>query len=183
MIDPFAITKFDRTERELQAFWLFCIMVAGKNSVQTATKLQKMVANMPEGIEPFDYFANHDIHNFLVAHRVGQYGRISQAIKESCNLNLQTANLEELMNIFGIGPKTARFFLLHSRKNVKVAVLDTHILKWMKNYGVANVPDATPSEKRYAELEKVFLDICNVMFHGRSIAEVDLAIWTQYSKI
>lgn len=31
--------------------------------------------------------------------------------------------------------KTSRFFLLHSRENIKVAVLDTHIIKWLSHIG------------------------------------------------
>lgn len=182
MINPYDVTHFDRTDRELQAFWLFCIMVAGKSSVQTATKLRRMIDNMPMEMNPLDFFVNNDIHNFLVAHKVGQYGRITRAIKESISINLRTATLEQLMTIHGIGPKTARFFILHSRKGANVAVLDTHILKWMKEYGVANVPDSTPDEKRYVELEQRFLDICRNMFPGVPIAEVDLAIWTKASR-
>ena len=177
MIEPSKITNFNRTDRELQAFWLFCIMVAGKNSDQTALKLKRMVENMPEGINPFDYFNKHDIHNFLVAHKVGQYGRISQAIKESINLDLRNATLDELMNVYGVGPKTARFFILHSRANAQVAVLDTHILKWLTMYGLKDVPDSTPNEKEYIKWEKIFLDICDMFCGGMPIAQVDLNIW------
>lgn len=176
-IIPSEITNFNRTDRELQAFWLFCLMVAGKNAEQTAKKLAKMVEGMPEDKNPFDLIKNYEIHNWLVSHRVGQYGRLEQAIRQSLNLDLRNATLDELMSIHGVGPKTARFFILHSRKDCNVAVLDTHILAWMKAYGVANVPDSTPSGVKYLELEKRFLEICRVMFTDVPIANVDLAIW------
>lgn len=177
MIEPSKITNFDRSDRELQAFWLFCIMVAGKNSDQIALKLKRMVENMPEDANPLDYFKNHDVHNFLVAHKVGQYGRISRAIMESANLDLRNATLEEIMAIHGVGPKTARFFILHSRKDARVAVLDTHILKWMAKQGIKDVPDSTPNEEKYIQLEKIFLALCDRLYHGLPIAEVDLLIW------
>ena len=55
VIDPFNITNYNRTETELQVFWLFCIMVAGKNAGQTATKLTNMLKDMPFDAMPFDW--------------------------------------------------------------------------------------------------------------------------------
>jgi thermostable 8-oxoguanine DNA glycosylase len=185
MIVPSQITNFNRTERELQEFWLFCIMVAGKNSDQTAVKVNKMVEEMGDK-NPFEFFKmirdNPFFSLFLLKYRTGQYKRIAQAIKESVNLDLNNATLEELMNVHGVGPKTARFFILHSRADARVAVLDTHILKWLRVRGFANIPDATPSGKRYLELEEIFLNICDGWYSGKSIADVDLEIWNEMRK-
>ena len=38
-IDPTQITKFDRTQAELEWFLLFCISTAGKNATVTAKKI------------------------------------------------------------------------------------------------------------------------------------------------
>lgn len=43
MIDPNNITKFYRTEAELEEFLLFCIIVAGKNSKIQAKKLAEFL--------------------------------------------------------------------------------------------------------------------------------------------
>ena len=181
MIDPAKITNFNRTDRELQAFWLFCIMVAGKNSDQTALKLNKMLKEMGEKT-PFEFITEYYGYGkqfllFLYKHKTGQYKRISEAFHASIFLDLRNATLDELMSVHGVGPKTARFFILHSRANARVAVLDTHILKWLTMYGLKDVPDTTPNEKEYAKWEKIFLDICDIWYRGKPIAEVDLNIW------
>lgn len=181
MINPTSITKFDRTTRELQVFWLFCIMVAGKNSDQVASKLGKLIENCGEGL-PFDYFRENPtvVHNLLVAHKIGQYYRIEKAIAESVDLDLSTATLSDLMNVFGVGPKTARFFLLHSRRHCDCAVLDTHVLRWLGARGV-EVPLSTPQGAEYEQLERLFLLHIKAAFPALSVAEADLFIWSQMS--
>jgi len=132
---------------------------------------------------PFDYLrelGETGIHNALVAAKVGQYSRLTKAIVQSLDLDLATASLEDLMNVFGCGPKTARFFLLHSRPQCECAVLDTHILAWMRDRGI-DAPAATPSGAKYLELEKTFLFMAKVCFPQMSIAQVDLLIWMKQS--
>ena len=183
MINPTSITKFDRTTRELQIFWLFCIMVAGKNSDQVAAKLGKLIQSCCEFELPFDFFRNnmHAVHNVLVANKIGQYNRIEKAIAQSVDLDLENATLDNLMNVFGVGPKTARFFLLHTRRDCDCAVLDTHVLKWLGLRGVI-VPTATPQNGiQYEHLERLFLLHVKAAFPTLSVAEADLLIWSQMS--
>jgi thermostable 8-oxoguanine DNA glycosylase len=96
--------------------------------------------------------------------------------------DLGTVSTSNLEMVKGIGPKTSRFFILHSRANSRVAALDTHILKGLRRALPASikVPLATPSSKaEYHRLENHFLHICDQM--GRSPAEVDLEWWREYS--
>jgi thermostable 8-oxoguanine DNA glycosylase len=86
--------------------------------------------------------------------------------------------VQELESVKGIGPKTARFFLLHSRPNQEIAVLDTHILHWMRDNGI-KAPKTTPSGEKYLKFEKMFIDIAKK--NDISIADLDLRIWTAYS--
>ena len=44
-IDPYNITKYDRTEEELQLFLLFCIVVAGKTAYIQAEKLEQFLCS------------------------------------------------------------------------------------------------------------------------------------------
>jgi hypothetical protein len=46
---------------------------------------------------------------------------------------------------------------------------------------VCNAAKSTPSGKRYLELEKVFLTICDSM--GKTPAELDLEIWNSFAKV
>ena len=70
MINPKQITDFNRSKRELEMFWIFSIMVAGKNSDNTA----KVVARLfKDKEEPFIYLQENEnaLHNTLVANRTG----------------------------------------------------------------------------------------------------------------
>jgi hypothetical protein len=94
--------------------------------------------------------------------RAGQYARIAAAFRGVLSLNLRTCTVADLEAVHGIGPKTARMFLLHSRPAQRVAVLDTHILAWLAQCGVADVPRSTPpAGKHYERLELAFLDLCD----------------------
>jgi len=43
MIDPYNITKYNRTDWELEEFALFCILVTGKRADYIAKQLYKML--------------------------------------------------------------------------------------------------------------------------------------------
>lgn len=190
MIDPKNITNFNRTEAELQEFLLFCIVVAGKNSHQQASKLDGFLNGQfgwkpIKELSPFGKIRYLDeflqLDKRLAEVKMGQYTRISKAFREVAQLSsLSTITISELEKVKGIGPKTARFFLMHSRPNQEIATLDTHILKWLASIGVPNVPKATPSGSRYLKLEQVFLSVCKAQ--GKTPAELDLEIWKNLTK-
>lgn len=190
-IIPTKITDYSRTDAELQAFWLFCIFVAGKNADHAGRCVAKVLAKVgrPDawGITHETPFAllNHlgetGIHNLLLVHRVGQYTRVTRAILESLHLDLRTASIEDLEKVFGVGPKTARFFVLHSRAGACVAVLDTHILRWLREHDVEDAPKSTPNRKHYARFEATWLTLYPFYFPCCTPAEADLLIWCQYS--
>lgn len=183
LIDPTNITNFSRTDSQLQAFWLFGAFCAGKNSDYASKCLAKLLSKCGNQT-PFEYLrslGNVAIHNALVAAKIGQYARLTRFIEESIQLDLRTASLQDLMGVFGIGPKTARFFLLHSRPDCECAVLDCHILKFLRENSV-DAPQQTPTnQKQYIELEKKFLFIAKLQFPQMSVAQIDLMLWMKYS--
>jgi thermostable 8-oxoguanine DNA glycosylase len=182
-IDPVKITDFNRTDRQLEAFWLFCICVAGKNADQTAVKVAALIKDVPQDVSILRWLATDaDLFLRLAAVRMGQYLRIQRAISESAELNLRTATVEELEAVHGIGPKTARFFLLHSRPGVEVAVLDTHILRWIREKTYFPAPASTPAKgNKYSYWESIALSLIRSIYPGLSVAEADLLIWTTMS--
>lgn len=182
-INPLAITDFERDEEALQRFLIFGIIAAGKDSDWAATKVGDLLRRKPEGVLPLAYLAENEtaLHNTLVANRVGQYNRIKKAILDATRLDLRTATVDEIDSIFGVGPKTARLFILHSRADAEVAVLDTHILKWLKDLGVENVPSSTPDGKEYERLERLAIRFKKAKYPGLSLAQADLLIWARYS--
>ena len=184
-IDSHNVTDYNRNIEDLQAFWLFGILVAGKNSEVQARKLASFLelANHYM-LTPFDYIrelVKEDVlDNFTRFHKLGQYTRINRAFEDSMRLDLKTATVERLEEVHGVGPKTSRLFLLHTREHQQYAVLDTHILKWIGKTLDVTVPKATPSGKKYRYLENLFLNRCAMK--GVSPAELDLHIWSTYNR-
>lgn len=180
-IVPTSITNFERSDRQLQAFWLFSMFVAGKNSDFASNKLHAIMELMPEDALPIDWICKQNVDSLLRQVKVGQYGRLTKAILGSRDIDLRNATLETLMGVHGVGPKTARFFIVHSRKDCKHAVLDTHVLHFLRDNGYPQAPKTTPSGRTYLAWEKVFLDFCNTHYYKTPIAIIDLDIWTRYS--
>lgn len=184
MIDPSDITDFDRTESQLQEFFLFTVVVAGKTAYVQAKKLEQFLESAwLKRMTPFEYIDHlikkDHLREMVCEVKLGQYNRLTTVFKNSTKLDLTTATTDELEKIPGIGPKTSRFFLLHSRPKQKFAVLDTHVLTWLReNVADIVVPKTTPqSPSRYKALETIFLREAE----KRNITpeDFDLQIWNE----
>lgn len=182
-IEPTKITNFARTDAELQAFALFSLFCAGKNSDYASRCLARLLHKCDS--TPFEYLrelGEVGIHNALVASKIGQYTRLTKAVMGLLNLDLRTCSLEDLMGVHGCGPKTSRFILVHSRKDCEYAILDCHLLKYMRDKGCTQAPQNTPTNyKLYLELEKAFLYHAKIDFPCMSVADIDLILWMRYS--
>lgn len=191
MITPTNITNHNRTQSELEEFLLFAILVAGKTAKTQAEKLNQFLSlkskvGLPSDTTPFQYLQFlcnlQDMKTPMMVCKLGQYNRIEKAFRGILQFHgrLDKVTLEELESVGGIGPKTSRFFLLHSRPNQQLAVLDTHILKFLNEQGF-QAPKATPSDKKkYRQLEEDFLYLCRI--EKKDPAEMDLEVWKKYSK-
>ena len=185
LIDPKNITHYNRTDDELQTFWIFCILVAGKNSDTTSRLVTKLLATRGDQT-PFEFirsFGVIEFRKYLVSNRVGQYDRITRALYTSTRLNLRTCTRDDLMKIHGVGPKTARFFLLHTREFCDEIVLDTHILRWMREKcGINDVPKNTPQNpEKYAGWAGLCKYLMEIHYPRLTLAQADLMIWTEMS--
>ena len=188
-INPKKITDFNRTKADLELFAVFAVCVAGKKAQQTADKVNdnfRDVATPTKQLTPFEAIKNLVNIKVFVAYlktaKMGQYRRIYRALRDLAEygIDLKTCSDEELEAIHGIGPKTSRFIIMHSRPNQRLATLDTHILRWMRDQGI-ETPKATPQRKKlYKELEQKFLTLCDKCAILPS--QLDLKIWKQYSK-
>lgn len=188
MVNPDEITNFDRNAYELEEFMIFAVCAAGKNANTTATILNKTFAYCEkEERSPLNYLGMmRYLPEYLKKQGIGCYNNRAKTFR-ALNYKvwtsvrfLETATVAELEAIYGIGPKTARFFIMHSRPNQRVAALDTHILKELKANG-HEVPKATPpAGKRYNELEQLFIKLADKS--GMSVADYDLAVWKKWRK-
>ena len=185
LIDPKNIINFDRTPDEVEAFYLFCVLVAGKNAQIQAHKLAEFLEPAAElGMTPFEYIKGllylDKLDEEIRAHKLGQYKRLHKCFEQSIELNLAECTLEELEGVFGVGLKTARFFLVYTREDSEYAVLDTHIIRWMNESFGFDHPRVTPGAKLYVQLEELFVFYAREI--GKTVAELDLGIWKQYNR-
>lgn len=185
LVDPHDITRFDSTEEELELVLLFWICAAGKKATTAAGNLCRLMEHGRERFGLSSPFAivrhfGEELPVALKSHGIGCYNNKSRSMLELARsgIDLRRCSVSELEAVRGIGPKTARCFLLHSRRGVRHAGLDTHVLKYLRENGV-DAPKSTPTGRRYLELEALFLDMADRS--GKSVAEFDLDIWRRYS--
>ena len=185
MIDPENVA-IERNDYQLQEFMLFCIAVAGKNARNIAQALDRFLYKFnTQGITPFEIIKNLNKNKMLTGAieyaRLGQYKKLTKAFTQVAELDLRTCTLEDLENVHGIGYKTSRFFLTYTRPNQMFAVLDTHLLRYIREeLKIEKVPKATPGNiKTYQQLEQIFVNHCKDL--GKTVPELDLEIWTKYS--
>ncbi|NJO62828.1 MAG: hypothetical protein HC836_32775 [Richelia sp. RM2_1_2] len=140
----------------------------------------------PTSLSPFNYIRfllqNGGLEGELRRARIGQYARLVRLLTEVMNRNicLRTCSVEDLESLPGIGPKTARFFILHTRLDQTYAVLDVHIMRWLNEEGY-EAPVRPRNNEEYAFWETIFLnhaDNYTKLFTNVKIAELDLLIWT-----
>ena len=194
-VDPYNITNYNRNENELECFLLFCIVVAGKTAYIQARKLDEFLNSinsrlmMPEHIGPFQSLKSADQHGILLEEihkaKLGQYKKIYKAFKYLLEnkYDLKKTTPEILEDIPGVGMKTSRFFLLHSDiryKNI-IAILDTHILKFIRDNIDNRAPKSTPTIRvTYKYWQDVFLYWCEV--NNKDAADFDLEVWKSYAR-
>jgi hypothetical protein len=184
MIDPNNVTNPARTEDELEEFLLFCVVVAGKNADQQAAKLERFLG----GRRPFAYIGSSERAGRLEARlrevRLGKYSLLRRSFRQLADsgADLRACGWEELTRFPGIGIKTAKFFVLHSRPNEMHGVLDTHVLAWMREHWEAAglrrlaVPRHSPQDPgTYRFWETVYFGMVSARHHGSPAAPVDWA--------
>lgn len=194
-IDPYNITNFSRTEEELQLFLLFCIVVAGKTAYIQADKLEQFLCSvnerlmMPIRVSPFQTIKSADQHGILMEEiqkaKLGQYRKIYAGFKfiAEYKLDLRKTTPDQLEIIPGVGMKSSRFFLLHSDINYQnnIAILDTHILKFIKENIDDRAPKSTPTIRvTYKYWEDVFLYWCEQ--NNKNVADFDLEVWKSFAR-
>jgi hypothetical protein len=191
MIDPNNVTNPSRTSDELEEFLLFCVVVAGKNADQQAAKLERFLG----GRSPFAFIRASDREGTLDERirgvRLGKYSLLGKSFRQLAHsgVDLAKCSWESLTSFPGIGMKTAKFFVLHSRRGVMHGVLDTHVLAWMAEHwerpgrGGPAVPRHSPQDPAtYHFWETVFFGMASERHHPcASIdwAKFDLDLWKE----
>jgi thermostable 8-oxoguanine DNA glycosylase len=209
MIDPHNITDFNRSDADLELLILFSVSVAGKKATQISAKIDRFLwvarsrcakylcreMKTPKRVvdwSPFKlirflthiagFSQNDEVTACLKRVKLGKYTVLKSAFITLAHskVNLHTCPLAQLETVKGISFKTSRYFALHSRKDQQIAVLDTHVLHFLRDQGV-KAPRNTPSSmKTYARLEAKMLEFAKAS--GKPMADFDLEIWRRYTK-
>ena len=90
-VNPYNITDYNRSEKDLELFLLFCIVVAGKTAYIQADKLDQFLISikdrlmMPDNTSSFQIIKSADQHGILLQEiqeaKLGQYKKINAAFK------------------------------------------------------------------------------------------------------
>lgn len=201
MIDPRNVTSYGLPPEGLEEQLLFWVLAAGKTALVAAGQLEaildraRFVASHMVAADagPFDVLRAYRapasprvIRKLLRNYGVGCHGLKSRCINALLDLRLDLArcSVEELDAVPGIGPKTARCFVLHTREGADVSGLDTHILaeladeKRRRKARWRKVPSATlTAAGTYAYWERIVRRLAAEA--GLSMAEYDLAVWNR----
>jgi hypothetical protein len=193
MIDPDAILKYDCTTAELEERLLFWIAAAGKNAHTTARCLAKFLRarslSWPSGCvlpSPFAFIRGLGegvLRQNLRGCGFGCYTLRATAFSRIANagLDLHTVSPAVLATHYGIKHKTARAFVMYSRRRQRYVIADVHVLRHARARGL-DVPASTPtSAARYLEVERLILDRL-VRPSGLSPLAFDQLIWRQHRR-
>ncbi len=194
MIDPKKVTDYNRNEWQLQEFLIYCVCVAGKKSEIESPKVRKFCLDQRfgHGLTPFRLIRKllsissveeDGLMQHLKKYKIAPYQQRYNSFKDIVTLldeDLREVTIDQLQEVRGISTKTSRFFLTHSREDFDEPVLDTHILRFLSDFGYKDVPKSTPQNpKVYERLSKLFRSIAR--FEGKSVTDFDLEVWTKYS--
>lgn len=182
------ISDWLRSSKE--AFLIFGVAVAGKNLESTEKAVRKFISSLPPGDSTFlrvkKALANGSLLSLLKESRVGNYSKMYKFLFEVCREAVDGGfdiigcrDPLALEEFHGVGPKTSRFFLLHTHPDLKLAALDVHILRWLGTKGY-DVPKNTPSGARYRVIERQF--IAQADKRGMAPADLDATIWLSAAK-
>ncbi len=174
---------------ECERFLIHALLVAGKTATFGTTKTDLLLKECLANESPFEFIRRMNEQNKLNALlrevKTGNYTKMENAFADIAKSTIDVANCTyaDLRSIHGIGPKTARYFLMYSRPDSNSefsVVLDRHTLHWLRDCGY-KAPELTPQdEEEYLFWAKAFAREARKV--KMSIREADTFAWNRYSK-
>jgi thermostable 8-oxoguanine DNA glycosylase len=177
----------EATRSELEWWLLFSAAVANWKSDNAAAALGRFKFYIDSPKFPLMHINDvmeddPEVFEWAFSHARFRFNRTKRTFAEIARefwcRDLRELTVEELESIYGIGPKTARFFLFTAVPGVRYAALDVHILRWLSSLGYPSIPKGTPSGKNYQRIEEYFLQEADA--RGIEPAKLDLEVWTAY---
>lgn len=190
--DPHELGLITKT-RDKEQFILFTLFVGGgKTGWVQAKKLEQFLAFGKSSLGPIDtpfqilhrLCVLNELNAALKYAKTGQYDRLHRTLTElgSTTQDVLSWSRDRWTLLHGVGLKTASFIIMYTKQDPgPIAVLDRHVLAWLKTQGYpikhANTP---PSWKTYAAYEAYYADAAKK--HGGTVRELDQIIWRKYAK-
>jgi hypothetical protein len=188
------LTDFNRTDAQLEELFVFAVVSGGRPTRTVSRQLEELLALLArehdKGLAPFALL-NMNTESFIGGAikqvGVGCYGQKAQAVAQAAGrwaaglLDLRACSVEQLETIKWVGARTCRFFILHTRPGARVAIIDDHVLKHLRERGVPDVTVAPPGKgKHYARLEEAFLKLADE--EGVSPVEYEMLVRRRYAE-
>lgn len=177
------------TKHERERFLIHAILVAGKSATFGATKTELLLMGAgPDG--PFDYIRRLKREGRLRAvieeTKTGNYTKVEAAFNDiaESTIDVETCKYEDLRKIHGVGPKTARYFLMYTREDTDdeyAVALDRHTLHWLRDCGYKKAPLSTPQdEDEYLFWARAFVNEARKA--GMTVRQADTHAWNKFAK-
>ena len=181
-------TNYKRSDKNIFAELCFCILTPQTKAVNCDRAIKELkkrnlllegskrdIKNMLKGLVRF----HNKKASYIVAARKRFQGKKGINIKESIGINDIFKTREWLVrNIKGLGYKEASHFLRNIGLGKNISILDTHILKNLKELGVIKKIPSSVSGKNYTQVIEERMR----KFAGRikiPLEELDLLLWSR----
>lgn len=189
-VDPANIPE-TMTRHQLEWWILFTIAVAGKTAKIIEQKMRQFLNwnhRSPFAIVSM-YIQEGRLARELRRVKLGKYALLNRGFRKAVTLDLdllERATPEHALSLLsaipGLGPKGSRMVLMYAFPHHanQWVVLDTHILRWLREQGI-ETPKSTPPEGRtYQHLERVFKKMSDD--RKMTTRQLDTEIWLRYSR-
>lgn len=180
MIDPVNLKGCSPEELAM-----FACCVHGKTAAVQAEKFNSILEALstvnPE-LRPLSIWMTMDSDeqvDLLKQYKLGQYTKIAKAWNHLAAVT-PPFTVANLLKVPGIGPKTARFITVYSGTDANRAVLDVHVMRWMRQQKLWKLPGAPKNAKEYERAETIFLAKAREL--GVTPAELDTQIWQAFQR-
>jgi len=179
----------EKPDEEIFAELAFCILTPQSkattawNVIQSLTRNKLLYHGSENQIRPYlnavRFADNKTKYLIEVRNKLMKNGKLN--LKEIRQLKEDPVKLREWLveNIKGYGMKEASHFIrnIGLSKN-QLAILDVHILRTLKEFGVIDENTSTPStKKKYLEIEAKMKDFSKEL--GIQLDELDIALWSK----
>ena len=158
----------------------FCILTPQSNARQCDKAIQelkkkRLLFKAPAGAIAAVLKGRSRFHNKKAGYLVNARRSFDRSILS--NGNILDARKKIVENIKGVGYKEASHFLRNIGLGKDIAILDRHILKNLKRYGVIDRVPSSISVKSYLDIEESARSFAKSM--GLALEELDLLFWSR----